>query len=137
GMFYYVMQYIQGLGLDQILIELRRLHAAKTGAQGKAIADAVVHRAADDVSAVNVAQSLLTGRFANPIHPPAEESKKPAAPALTATLTQKSSSAGPAAPAPAPAENTVPESPPGASAPRPRDNGSGNGSTSLGRSRQL
>src|SRR6516162_4242644 len=81
GMFYYVMQYIQGLGLDQILIELRKLQAAKSGAPDKAIADDVVHHTADDISAVNVAQSLLTGRFVHHANLPAAESKDPARPA--------------------------------------------------------
>ncbi|MBI1913775.1 MAG: protein kinase [Planctomycetes bacterium] len=58
GMLYYVMQFIQGLGLDEVLTELRRLHEARGGSPPTTPART------KDVSAVDVAQSLLTGQFA-------------------------------------------------------------------------
>ena len=56
GLHYYVMQFIQGLGLDQVLAELRKLRPAPT------VEDAPlsVHGTA---SAASAAHSLLTGRF--------------------------------------------------------------------------
>jgi WD40 repeat protein/serine/threonine protein kinase len=64
GLHYYVMQFIQGLGLDRVLDELRHLrqlrgHPAPT--QGDTL-DTPTH-AARDVSAVAVACGLLTGDF--------------------------------------------------------------------------
>jgi serine/threonine protein kinase/Flp pilus assembly protein TadD len=56
GLHYYVMQFIHGLGLDQVLAELRKLRAAP------AVEDAAPP-VRDTASAVSVAQSLLTGRF--------------------------------------------------------------------------
>ncbi len=56
GLHYYVMQFIQGLGLEQVLAELRKLRPAP------AVEDAPpsVHGTA---SAASAAHSLLTGRF--------------------------------------------------------------------------
>jgi WD40 repeat protein/serine/threonine protein kinase len=54
GIHYYVMQYIQGHGLDVILDDLRRLRAG-VGAAGVA---------KSDTGSMAVARSLLTGRFA-------------------------------------------------------------------------
>jgi WD40 repeat protein/serine/threonine protein kinase len=55
GIHYYAMQFIQGLGLDLVLEEVRRLRSRKSGvAEGK--------EAARDLS-VSIAQGLLTGRF--------------------------------------------------------------------------
>src|SRR5262249_21355772 len=56
GMLYYVMQFIQGLGLDEVLTELRRLHEAGGGSPP------TVPARTKDVSAADVAQSLLTGQ---------------------------------------------------------------------------
>jgi WD40 repeat protein/serine/threonine protein kinase/Flp pilus assembly protein TadD len=68
GLHYYVMQFIQGLGLDAVLAELRhvprpggRRGAALTEAAGTAKATR-----AGDVSAAAVARSLWTGAFARP-----------------------------------------------------------------------
>ena len=56
GLHYYVMQFIQGQGLDQVLAELRKLRP------GPPVEDAApVSR--DTVSAASAAHSLLTGRF--------------------------------------------------------------------------
>jgi eukaryotic-like serine/threonine-protein kinase len=54
GIHYYVMQYIQGHGLDVILDDLRRLRAGVGAAGG----------AKSDTGSVAVARSLLNGRFA-------------------------------------------------------------------------
>jgi serine/threonine protein kinase/tetratricopeptide (TPR) repeat protein len=59
GMPYYVMQFIQGLGLDEVLDELRRMQkgpAAPTTESG-------VRNDARDLTAADVARSLLTGAF--------------------------------------------------------------------------
>ena len=65
---YYVMQFIQGQGLDAVLDELKRLRAnpargsqaeVETGADGTAAYQPMRR----DVSAADVARSLLTGRF--------------------------------------------------------------------------
>src|SRR5262249_10386813 len=59
GTHYYVMQFIQGLGLDEVLEELKRLR------QGKGTVDAPrSSRSHKDVSGVQVAKALLTGQFA-------------------------------------------------------------------------
>jgi WD40 repeat protein len=57
GVHYYVMQFIQGLGLDEVLHELKRLrHARRAPPPGPATGD-------KELSAVAVAQALLTGKF--------------------------------------------------------------------------
>src|SRR5207302_5701291 len=54
GLHYYVMQFIQGQGLDEVLAELKRLRQAKqTPVPGRG-----------DPERTAVAQSLLSGRFA-------------------------------------------------------------------------
>jgi WD40 repeat protein/serine/threonine protein kinase len=59
GVHYYVMQYIQGHGLDVILDDLRRLRA------GAAAMPASASRGVkDDTGSVAIARSLLIGRFA-------------------------------------------------------------------------
>jgi serine/threonine protein kinase len=65
---YYVMQFIQGQGLDAVLDELKRLRAnPSTGSQAGVGTDADGTAAYQpmrrDVSAAEVAHSLLTGRF--------------------------------------------------------------------------
>ena len=61
GLHYYVMQFIQGLGLDEVLVELRRLRSKAPGGHGEGRDTAV--KVAKEVSAVEVARSLLTGHF--------------------------------------------------------------------------
>src|SRR4029077_18215301 len=59
---YYVMQYIQGLGLDEVIDELRRLSGGKD--LGKSIPPGgQLHVSRRDVTAKDVARSLVTGRF--------------------------------------------------------------------------
>src|SRR5262249_42151076 len=62
GMFYYVMQFIHGLGPDEVLGELRRLRHGRTQTQGKAATPGPAPGGrVKDVSAVDVARSLMTG----------------------------------------------------------------------------
>jgi serine/threonine protein kinase/formylglycine-generating enzyme required for sulfatase activity len=64
GLPYYAMQFIPGLGLDEVLEELQRLQPGKPGSgstPGPTGGELRVAR--KDVSAAGVAQSLLTGRF--------------------------------------------------------------------------
>ncbi len=56
GMPYYVMQFIQGLGLDDVLDELRRLKGASEPIVGGRISR-------KEMTAAEVARSLLTGQF--------------------------------------------------------------------------
>jgi eukaryotic-like serine/threonine-protein kinase len=74
---YYVMQFIQGLGLDEVLEELKKLPQARTPT-GKFTAEALrmsrkVGRAvsvpSSPPSAAQVARSLLTGDFQEPSRP--------------------------------------------------------------------
>jgi WD40 repeat protein/serine/threonine protein kinase len=90
GLPYYVMQFIQGLGLDEVLEELKRL---QSGAQEDGSAprlsggelrvsrtEATADLARRDVSAADVARSLLTGRF-----PPARAEEEEATTAGSST----------------------------------------------------
>jgi WD40 repeat protein/serine/threonine protein kinase/tetratricopeptide (TPR) repeat protein len=87
GMPYYVMQFIQGLGLDEVLEELKRLQLGEVKAGTFMKGDLRVSRNLGQgfdvpgeetarkthtkvaVSAANVARSLLTGEFHSPIDP--------------------------------------------------------------------
>ncbi|HTU91569.1 MAG TPA: choice-of-anchor C family protein [Gemmataceae bacterium] len=60
GLPYYVMQFIQGLGLDDVLDELKRMQGSGTATTGGEL-----RVARKDVSAADVARSLLTGAFAD------------------------------------------------------------------------
>jgi len=57
---YYVMQFIQGLGLDEVLDELKRL---KAGGGVPAAAVTADERSRRDVTAADIARSLMVGRF--------------------------------------------------------------------------
>jgi serine/threonine protein kinase len=67
GLHYYVMQFIQGLGLDEVLHELRRLRQPR-GKQALTRGDAPGRRTdcTREVSAVAVARGLLSGEFRPP-----------------------------------------------------------------------
>jgi serine/threonine protein kinase len=67
GLYYYVMQFIQGLGLDVVLDELRRLRQLR-GKQTLTLGDAPGRPAnpTQDISAVYVARGLLSGEFRPP-----------------------------------------------------------------------
>ena len=64
GVFYYVMQFIQGMGLDQVLEEVKRLQGLPSQA---ILASPSDHRPPDSASAeaaaAAMAQSLVSGRF--------------------------------------------------------------------------
>jgi hypothetical protein len=60
GLPYYVMQYVPGLGLNDVLDELKRLRAAGDPHTAAANPDAPVGKV---LSAADVARSLLTGQF--------------------------------------------------------------------------
>jgi WD40 repeat protein/serine/threonine protein kinase len=67
GLPFYAMQFIQGHGLDAVIEELRRLQPREcAGAGPPSPIGKAEHPARRDVSAVEVARSLLTGEF----HPP-------------------------------------------------------------------
>jgi serine/threonine protein kinase len=61
GTHYYVMQFIQGLGLDEVLTELKRLRRAKKPAAIRG--EGAPASGADAPSAAGVAKALLTGQF--------------------------------------------------------------------------
>jgi WD40 repeat protein/Flp pilus assembly protein TadD len=66
GLHYYVMQFIHGLGLDQVLDELRRLRRCRNGT-----AEGAPPVAAEQAPAGQVAEALLTGRFSgSPVEAP-------------------------------------------------------------------
>jgi WD40 repeat protein/serine/threonine protein kinase len=67
GLHYFVMQFIQGLGLDVVLNELRRLRRPR-GRQTLTLGDtpARLTNFTRDISAIYVARGLLTGEFRQP-----------------------------------------------------------------------
>jgi WD40 repeat protein/serine/threonine protein kinase len=67
GLHYYVMQFIQGLGLDLVLDELRRLRQprGKPAPHQSDVPSRPMNRS-QDASAVHVARALLTGQFHKP-----------------------------------------------------------------------
>jgi serine/threonine-protein kinase len=70
GLSYYVMQFIQGQGLDQVLLELRRLRQVRqVPTPAPAAAEAAPGEAAGELCAAAVARSLLTGQFATDASP--------------------------------------------------------------------
>jgi WD40 repeat protein/serine/threonine protein kinase len=85
GLHYYVMQFIQGLGLNEVIGELRRLRRPGTP----------LPKPSAEVSAAGVAQALLTGEFAAPLRREGAPGAEPPAP-------------GPAAAAPSPAPGSSP-----------------------------
>jgi serine/threonine protein kinase len=86
GLHYYVMQFIQGQGLDEVLAELKRLRQAK-----QAPTTAGVSRPLD---ASLVAQALLTGQFAAPSRQARSASKGMAPPSLALRACEETPSAG-------------------------------------------
>jgi WD40 repeat protein/serine/threonine protein kinase/tetratricopeptide (TPR) repeat protein len=81
GMYYYVMQFIQGLGLDEVLTELK--HLRKYKGSNRPLPPTVSRPAqalgTKDLSAVEMARSLLAGQFATGAFraEDAEEGKEP------------------------------------------------------------
>jgi WD40 repeat protein/serine/threonine protein kinase len=92
GLHYYVMQFIQGLGLDVVLDELRRLRQPR-GQQALTQADAPGRptNVTRDISAVAVARGLLSGEFHLPEPVPALTTAAPAEPAAGADIGAPSS----------------------------------------------
>lgn len=64
GVPFYVMQFIQGLGLDAVLGELNRLQADGSASPTRPANATEVQMPHRDVSAADVARSLMTGSFA-------------------------------------------------------------------------
>ena len=60
GIHFYVMQFIRGLPLDAVLKEVRRLNGTDAERKGPAVSG----RASDPLTEADLAQSLVTGRFA-------------------------------------------------------------------------
>ena len=87
GVPYYVMQFIQGLGLDAVLDELNRMQtgAAPTPTGLPTVGEIRVSRR--DVSAADVARSLLTGEFQYSDVNDAQDDQRPAS-AFNETLDQ-------------------------------------------------
>jgi WD40 repeat protein/serine/threonine protein kinase len=65
GLHYYVMQFIPGLGLDDVLEELRRLQPGeKSWASAPRLTTGELRASPREVDAAGVAHSLLTGQYA-------------------------------------------------------------------------
>lgn len=62
GVPYYVMQFIQGLGLNDVLVELRRIRAADPTSNVNIDGELRIHR--PESASANLAHSLITGQFA-------------------------------------------------------------------------
>jgi serine/threonine protein kinase len=84
GLHYYVMQFIRGLGLDEVLAELKRLRQPPGTAPGRILAtDAGPAKTlVRETSAAKVAQALLSGEFSLRLNPPEENGAEPQAPSL-------------------------------------------------------
>ncbi len=90
GVPYYVMQFIQGLGLDEVLDELKKLQLANANTATFAGGDLKLAIEArppgeerHELSAVNVARSLLTGAFDATVSRIVEEGEPPTNPSET------------------------------------------------------
>ena len=64
GTHFYVMQFIQGQGLDAVLEELKRLRTARSASPSAARHREPASRPSGQQTAADIAQSLVTGRFA-------------------------------------------------------------------------
>jgi serine/threonine protein kinase len=91
GLPFYVMQFIEGLGLDEVLDELQGLRA---GGQPQCAAAKPPPAEGNDLSAADVARSLLTGSFPPPV---ADASQDQSAADLPEKSAGEKSSAAPAA----------------------------------------
>jgi WD40 repeat protein/serine/threonine protein kinase len=67
GLIYYVMQFIQGLALDEVLEELKRLRAKSGSEAGAQTGELRVSRRA--MSAKDVARTLMSGSLESPAEP--------------------------------------------------------------------
>ncbi|HKB04224.1 MAG TPA: protein kinase, partial [Gemmataceae bacterium] len=91
GLPYYVMQFIQGLGLDEVLDEVKRLQS-RSGST--VLPSAVRSRPRKDISAVAVARSLVTGTFEPPSNPEAFAETRTHAPAAVGQVSNLSDPSG-------------------------------------------
>jgi WD40 repeat protein len=66
GLHYYVMQFIAGLGLDEVLEELKRLRPTNGASPAASAPGGVLQVSPRQVSAGAVAKSLLSGEFRRP-----------------------------------------------------------------------
>jgi serine/threonine-protein kinase len=98
GLHYYIMQFIQGLGLEEVIAELKRLRLAVP--EVVEAVPPVLPEGRDAIpAAAGLAQSLITEQFAPAPQPPDDPS-----------ATQASSPKGPSEPAPAaPARTAAPD----------------------------
>ncbi len=64
GTHFYVMQFIQGQGLDAVLEELKRLRTARSASPATRAPGEPASRLSGQQTAADIAQSLVTGRFA-------------------------------------------------------------------------
>jgi serine/threonine protein kinase/WD40 repeat protein/tetratricopeptide (TPR) repeat protein len=94
GLYYYVMQFIQGLGLDQVLDELQRLRTLRNGAAAEAHPPAR-SGGTQPVAAAQMAEALLTGRFSLAPNgaPPGPEEAAPRSASLAVAPSASDSSA--------------------------------------------
>jgi WD40 repeat protein/serine/threonine protein kinase len=105
GLPYYVMQFIQGLGLDEVLEELKKLQVG--GAKTGTFTGGELRVSRKELSAAHVARSLLTGEFQGTKDPsaaaappptedavrqPEEQPAPPHSPALSDSFTPSASS---------------------------------------------
>ena len=63
GLPYYVMQFIQGLGLDAVLVEMQRMQPGAATVPSGLPTSVELRVARRDISAALVARSLMTGEF--------------------------------------------------------------------------
>jgi WD40 repeat protein/serine/threonine protein kinase len=89
GLHYYVMQFIQGLGLDEVLTELRRLRLPRDKGARTSVGDRTSPN--KELSAEHVARSMLTGSFL-PAEPAPSPPGTPAGSAVPATGASRSDS---------------------------------------------
>ncbi len=77
GLHYYVMQFIQGLGLDQVLQELRQLHGSRREPSKLATSDGALQASRPiDATAADMARSLMQGEFGRTAMAPSEADPK-------------------------------------------------------------
>jgi serine/threonine protein kinase len=98
GLCYYVMQFIQGLGLDEVLVELKRLRKARSSGKlsPAPLSPPESAGAARDISVADVARSLLTGQAApGGGRAPEGEGEAPAEPSVCGSAGASPSRGGP------------------------------------------
>jgi len=91
GLPYYVMQFIQGLGLDAVLDELQHMKPGAAHAPSGLPTAGAIRISRRDISAADVARSLMTGAFESSVNDePAVEASPRSAPVLTEALPAQS-----------------------------------------------